>query len=208
MKNEWILVIPKNRSLSACKKLVKSVVKDEKIKEMVPLEVRGEDVAFFVNKLLGENKNALGVTGEDLFREWQLDNPGAHLDVIKRYEWVDKNALFGKPVLCLLGPAGKKLEQLPKDLRVAISDKYKKISKHYLNLLENLGYKFEKMYLSGAVESAFQHGIADIAIDIVYSGESAREAGLECYDKIFESDIVVIGKRESFLELPKIAIRK
>ena len=116
--------------------------------------------------------------------------------------------MFGKPVLCLLGPIGKKLNEMGKNLRVAISDKYEKLSKHYLNLLENLGYRFEKIYLSGSVEEAFARGIADIVIDIVYSGGSAKKAGLECYDKIFESDMVIIGQKEDFKEIPKISIRK
>ncbi len=208
MKDEWIIVIPKNSSLKACKKMVKRIVKDEGIERIKLLEARGEDIAFFVSRLLKENKKAVGVTGEDLFREWQLDNPSQHLDVIRRYEWRDKNALFGKPILCLLGPKGKALQDLPKKLKIAISDKYKKLSKHYLNLLENAGYRFEKIYLSGSVEEAFIHGISDLVIDIVYSGVSTKKVGLECYDRIFESDIVVIGRKEDFTDLPKIAIRK
>lgn len=205
---KWIIVVPKNRSLHECKKLVKTLTKDEGMEEVEILETRGEDVAFFVNNLIRQNKKAAGITGEDLFREWQLENPSEHLDIIRRYEWKDRDAAFVKPVLCLMGPVGKKLEDLPKNLRMAISDKYKKLSKHYLNLLENLDYRFEKIYLSGSVEEAFSHGIADAVIDIVYTGESAKKAGLECYDRIFESDIVVIGKKEDFKEIPKISIRK
>lgn len=206
--NDWTIVVPKNRSLKECKEIVGTLLKDEGIKGYKILEVRGEDIAFFVSKLLKENKNAIGITGEDLLREWQLENPTENLDIIRRYEWRDKEALFDKPVLCLLGPKGKKLEDLPKNLKVAISDKYKKISKHYLNLLENLGYKFEKIYLSGSVEEAFAHGIADIVIDIVYSGKSANKAGLRCYDKIFESDIAIIGEKERHPSLPKISLKK
>jgi ATP phosphoribosyltransferase len=184
------------------------MVKDEGFQDVKTLESRGEDVAFFVSNLIKTEKKAVGVTGEDLFVEWQMENPSDHLEIIRRYEWKDGEAMFGKPVLCLLGPKGKKLADLPRKLRVAISDKYKKISKHYLNFLENLGYAFEKVYLSGSVEEAFAHGLADIVIDIVYSGKSASDSGLECYDKIFESDIVVIGNKEDFKEVPKIILKK
>ena len=204
--NEWIIVVPKNRSLKGCKDILDSFLSQEGITNFSLLEVRGEDIPFFVSNLIQKNNLSLGIVGEDLFKEWQLENTSSGLDILRRYEWKDKEALFNKPVLCLLGPKGKKIEDLPKNLRVCISDKYKKIAKRYLNSLETLGYNFEKRYLSGAVESTFQHGIADLVIDIIYSGKSAEEAGLEIYDKIFESDIVVIGKRNSFHSLPKIEI--
>lgn len=194
--------------MKACREIVKTVVKDEGIKDFRILEVRGEDIALFVNTLIKKNKKAVGITGEDLLREWQLENPAEHLDIIRRYEWRDKGALFGKPVLCLLGPKGNNLGDLPKKLTIAISNKYKKMSKHYLNLLENQGYKFEKIYLSGSVEESFIYNIAYLVIDIVYSGKSAEQAGLECYDKIFESDIVIIGDIKDFKEIPKVSIKK
>jgi len=206
--NEWLIVVPKNSSLKSCREVVETLAKDEGIKNERVLEVRGEDVAFFVDKLAKQNKKVMGITGEDLFREWQLKNPSDSLDIIRRYEWRDKEAMFGKPVLSLLGPKGKKLEDLSKNLKIAISDKYTEISKHYLDLLEKEGYKFEKVYLSGSVELAFLYGIADIIIDIVYTGKSAEEVGLKCYNILFEADVVVIGKRESFIEIPKISIKK
>jgi len=204
--DEWIVVIPKNRSLKGYKEILDNFLNQEKIKNFSLLEVRGEDIPFFVSNLIKKNNLSLGIVGEDLFKEWQLENTSSGLELLRRYEWKDKEARFNKPVLCLLGPKGKTLQDLPKNLKVCISDKYKRIAKRYLNSLETLGYRFEKKYLSGAIESTFQHGIADLVIDIVSSGKSAEEAGLECYDKIFESDIVIIGKRDLFDSLPKIKI--
>jgi len=205
---KWTIVVPKNRSLKACREKVERLVEDEGIKKYKVLEARGEDIAFFVHSIIKEGGKAIGITGEDLFKEWKLNNPSEHLDIIRRYEWKDEEAMFNKPVLCLLGPKKKELEDLPKKLRVAISDKYKRISKHYLNFLEDHGYSFKKFYLSGSVEEAFPHGIADVIIDIVYSGKSADECGLRCYRKIFECDMVAIGKKEFHHSLPKISIVK
>ena len=206
--NSWIIVIPKNKGLNHQRDLINKIISEEGIKDFKLLEVRGEDVGFFVSSIISMGKKAIGITGEDLFKEWQLEHPSNNLDILKRYKWSDKETLFGKPVLCLLGPKNKTLESLPKNLRVAIANKYKIISKHYLNLLENKGYIFEKIYLSGSVEESFLFGLSDLAIDIVYSGKSAKVAGLKVYDKIFECDLVVIGKRTDLKEFPKVSIRK
>lgn len=154
---------------------------------------RGEDVPFIVEELSLSGKMAIGLTGRDLFREYELSNYDTKLKVLKTIIWEDKMAMFGKPVLCLLGSKDKKLEDLPKYLRVCINSKYKNLAKRYLNVLEDKGYRFAKIYLSGSTESAYCNGICDLVIDIVYTGSSMKNANLEVYDKIFESDFVVIG---------------
>jgi len=47
----------------------------------------------------------------------------------------------------------------------------------------------------------FSRGLVDLVVDIVYSGKSAEEAGLEVYDKIFSSDIVIIGCKVEGLKI-------
>ncbi len=205
---KWIIFVPKNGGLKSCRRIIEKLINDENISNFEVLEVRGEDIPFFVCSLINRGKNAMGVTGEDLFREWELENQKENLDIIRRYEWKDKNAKFGKPVLCLMGPKGKKLKDLGKKLNIAISNKYKKISNNYLLSLERRGYEFRKIYLRGGVEFAFSFGIVDLIIDIFYSGKSAEEAGLECYEKIFESDIVIISDKNLFKKIPKILIKK
>lgn len=154
---------------------------------------RGEDIPFIIEELSQNGKKAIGLTGRDLFKEYELSNYSTKLLVLKTIDWNDKNAMFGKPVLCILGPKGKKLEDLPKNLRVSINSKYKNLAKKYLNILEDKGYRFAKIYLSGSTESAYCNGISDLVIDIVYTGSSIKNANLEVYDKIFESDFVIVG---------------
>lgn len=157
---------------------------------------RGEDVPFIIEGLSQNGKKAIGLTGRDLFKEYELSHYNTKLAILKTVNWDDKNALFGKPVLCLLGPKNKKLEDLPKNLRVSINSKYKNLAKKYLNILEDKGYSFAKIYLSGSTESACSNGISDLVIDIVYTGSSMKNANLEVYDKIFESDFVIVGVKD------------
>jgi ATP phosphoribosyltransferase len=71
------------------------------------------------------------------------------------------------------------------------------MSRRYLNQLERQGYSFRKIYVKGSCEEMFLNNLCDLLIDIVLTGNSAKEAGLSVYDKIFSSDIVLIrGKNE------------
>ena len=58
--------------------------------------------------------------------------------------------------------------------------------------LEESGFCFRKIYVSGCVETGYSEGIADLAIDIVYSGATMERNGLRVYEKIKESDFVII----------------
>jgi len=143
--------------------------------------------------MLSIESNVLGITGEDLYREFLFNLKNPKTRIIKTISWDDNTALFGKPTLCLLGPKDKSLKEMPKRLRVCINKKYTKTSKKFLSRLEDWGFTFEKLYLSGATEEAFVNNLADIVIDIIYSGKSAEKAGLRVYERIFSSDIVIIG---------------
>lgn len=160
-------------------------------------EVRGEDIPLFVEKLIKENKRVVGTTGEDLFKEFLLNNRESKLKILKRIVWKDNSFIYNKPALCFLGDKNKKPEELPKRMKICINSKYKEIAKKYfINPWENQGYKIEKIYASGATESFFTKGLIDGVIDIVCSGKSADNAGLKVYEKIFESDIVIIGLQD------------
>lgn len=202
-------MLPKNSGLEAyCTEL-----------ECLPNEkviVRAEDVPVFVEQMLQNGKSVIGLTGEDLFREYKLKNVISKVNVIEKIPWLDESAIFNKPSLCLLGPIGKKLKNLarakqgfaePEKLqlfldtsstkpRVAINSKYKFLSEKYLKELKSKNFDFERVYLNGCTEEAYKMGLCDLVIDIVYSGKSAREAGLAIYERIMESDIVLLGVKE------------
>jgi len=189
-----LIIIPSNNSLvsyaDAALKLLKAP-KDTKI-----IKSRGEDIPLIVEEFFKRGIKVVGMTGKDLLKEYKLSNENTKLSVINTIPWVDGNALFGKPVLCLLGPKGKKIEDLPKSLRVCINSKYKNLANMYLNQLEIRDYSFERVYLTGSTEAAYSTGLTELVIDIVYTGASIRDAGLEVYDKIYESDFVIIGVKD------------
>jgi len=187
-----MFIVPKNSGLNRCKKIAKNFSKSK------ILEVRGEDVPLVVSRMSKNNKT-IGITGEDLFKEFSLKNKKNNLEIIERKKWKDKSILFGKPTLCLLGPKNKNLNQFKGKIRVCINSKYKRIAKNYLNSLESKGYNFEKIYVSGASEEMFSVDMAELIIDIVYSGKSSEKFNLGVYDKIFGSDIVIIGKNQKDL---------
>ena len=185
--------MPNNKSLAAYAEITLEYLGNPANDRIVVS--RGEDIPFIIEELSQNGKKAIGLTGRDLFKEYELSNYNTKLVVLKTITWFDKNAFFGKPVLCLLGPKDKKLEDLPKNLRVCINSKYKNLAKKYLNVLEYKGYKFVKIYLSGSTEAAYSNGLSDLVIDIVYTGASMKKANLEVYDKLFESDFVVISTK-------------
>ena len=159
------------------------------------LEVRGEDVPFWVEQFLSKGRNTVGFTGQDLYEEYKLSaGVRGKVDILKVFEWNDTKPMFGKPALCLIGPSGKDLKDMPKTLNVWIAAKYKNIADRYLAKYEAQGYTFNKEYVNGCVETSCSEGMADIIIDIVYTGSSLKKFGLAIYEKIFESDFLMVGK--------------
>ncbi len=203
-KNVDYIIIPKNTGLKKCRELAISIKGPSSIIE----EVRGEDVPLFTEKLILEGKTAIGITGEDLFKEFTLKVRNSKLSIIKREPW-NSDSLFSKPVLCLLGPKNKKMEEMPRKIKICINTKYKELAKKYCtNLLENKGYLIDKTYAYGATEEFFSKGLADMVIDIVVTGKSADVAGLTIYDELFESDIVLIGKnKKNFFDLNSLFMK-
>lgn len=184
------IVVPKNSGLREYREIALSELD---VNTSRILEVRGEDVPFWVKLYLDKGKKAIGLTGEDLYKEYSLATKN-NICILKKIEWKDTKTLFGKPSLCLLGPKNKKLEKKEK-LAIFIAAKYKNIAEEYLKQLENKGYSFEKSYINGCVETGCSEGMADLIIDIVYSGSSIEKYGLKVYDKIMKSDFLIIGEK-------------
>jgi|TARA_B100001971_G_scaffold203634_1_gene218775 ATP phosphoribosyltransferase len=155
--------------------------------------VRGEDVPFWVEEFQGKGKKVIGLTGEDLYDEYCAQQSTVPPTILARIPWNDARAKYGKPALCLLGPKDRNLEDLPKRLTVCIAAKYKNLGKSYLNFLEQNGYTFKKIYVNGCVEVSCKEGIADLVIDIVYTGKTLEQCGLKVYDLIAQSDFVILG---------------
>ncbi len=188
------IVVPNNKSLANYVKIALNELGNPPESRIVVC--RGEDIPLVVEEMSKNGRNAVGLTGRDLLMEYELSRRSNKLAILKTICWNDEKAVFGKPALCILGPEGKNIEDLPRNLRVCINSKYKNLAEKYLNALEGRGYSFSKLLLSGSTESAYGNGLSDLVVDIVYTGASMRNASLKVYDKLLESDLVVIGVKD------------
>jgi ATP phosphoribosyltransferase len=156
---------------------------------------RAEDIPFLLQQYANAGKTAVGLTGEDLYKEFLL-NRATELEVLRRLEWNDKKAVFGKPALCLLGPNNKTLNEVPNKARVYIATKYKRLANCYLEKYKKQGFKFKLFYVNGCIERSISEGLADLVIDIVYTGRTIRESSLQVYEKIQESNFLILGTKK------------
>lgn len=143
--------------------------------------LRPRDIAVYV----GEGTLDVGISGRDLV----LDSH-AEADVIVELG-------FGASTFRFAGPPG--VASSVKDLagkRVATS--YAGVLSDHL--AEN-GVQASVVRLDGAVETAVQLGVADVIADVVETGTTLRQAGLEVFgEPILKSEAVLIKRRG--VELP------
>jgi ATP phosphoribosyltransferase len=137
--------------------------------------LRPRDIALYV----GEGTLDVGITGRDLLRD-----SGAKAD-----EVLDLG--FGRSRFHFAGPAGRysDLSQLA-GTRIATS--YVGVVRSFL---EERGIDATVTRLDGAVETSIQLGVADVIADVVETGSTLRQAGLEVFgDVILESEAVLITR--------------
>jgi ATP phosphoribosyltransferase len=136
--------------------------------------LRPRDIAVYV----GSGRLDIGITGRDLL----LDSASDAEEVLA-LGFGGSTFRFARP----LGVAVADVQGL-EGLRIATS---------YTGLVEQHlaehGVKATVTKLDGAVETAVQLGVADVIADVVETGTSLRNAGLEIFgDPILVSDAVVI----------------
>jgi len=140
--------------------------------------LRPRDIAVYV----GSGRLDIGITGRDLL----LDS---------RAEAEELLALgFGRSSFRFAGRpgSGSTLEDL-KGKRIATS--YPGIVQAHL---DRAGVPAEVVKLDGAVEIAIQLGVADVIADVVDTGSTLRQAGLELIGPpILESEAVVVQRRDA-----------
>lgn len=201
------VLVPKNSGLNerAIEALKFVEVKDFK-KGIRVLPFRGEDIPALVEEFNARDLNAIGITGEDLFVEYCLGKQ-SDLSVIRKVPWVDERFVFKKPALCLLGPEGFSFEKNAKKLVCAVNRKYRFLSENFLEKLRRNGFEVEVKEAGGNLEQAVEQGLADICIEVVCTGSTMKQSSLKVVEKVFESDLVLIGKgKEEYFGLR--ALRK
>lgn len=111
----------------------------------------------------------IGVVGKDTILE-----EGRNL-----YEVMDLG--FGKCRMCVCGPASAR-ELLKKNEIIRVASKYPVIAKDYFNNRKRQTVEIIK--LNGSVELAPIVGLSEVIVDIVETGSTLRENGLEVLEEI------------------------
>lgn len=111
----------------------------------------------------------IGVVGKDTILE-----EGRNL-----YEVMDLG--FGKCRMCVCGPASAR-ELLKKNEIIRVASKYPVIAKDYFNNRKRQTVEIIK--LNGSVELAPIVGLSEVIVDIVETGSTLRENGLEVLEEV------------------------
>lgn len=180
----FTVYVPSNRGLRKFNDLVRSLFSQP----LRLVEQRGEKIPFLVAEF-GE----YGWTGKDLYQDYLASGRNS-LRQEQFVSWPEEN----KPKLCLLGPEEdafsfySELLEIPGCLKVVAPEKYTNLVQQYFwsRKLQPRIY-----FLEGQVERQIRLGKADLAIDIVCSGKTAKEERLVVYDTVFnESGLVLLTK--------------
>jgi ATP phosphoribosyltransferase len=83
----------------------------------------------------------------------------------------------------------------PENPTVRVATKYPNVTMEYFNAR---GIPVEIIYLSGSIELAPLLGLADRIVDLVESGRTLRENGLEIVEVIAESSARLMVNRASY----------
>jgi ATP phosphoribosyltransferase len=137
--------------------------------------LRPRDIAIYV----GSGELEVGVTGRDLL----IDSGALATEILPLN--------FGASTFRFAGPVNSKYSL--KDIGG------KRVATAYPGLVQqhlaSLGISAEVVRLDGAVESSVRLGVADFIADVVSTGNTLRQAGLEIFgDPILTSEAVVISR--------------
>lgn len=137
--------------------------------------LRPRDIALYV----GEGTLDVGITGRDLLRD-----SGAKADEALTLG-------FGRSTFRFAGPQGRYTEVADVAGR-RIATSYVGIVRAFL---EERGLEATVTRLDGAVETSIQLGVADVIADVVETGATLRQAGLETFgEPLLQSEAVLITR--------------
>ncbi len=126
---------------------------------------KGPDVPTYVEYGAAD----IGIVGEDTILE-----EGRNI-----YEVLDLG--FGKCRMCVCGPKESK-ELLEHQQLIRVATKYPKIAKHYF--YDKKHQTVEIIKLNGSIELAPIVGLSEVIVDIVETGSTLRENGLEVLEEV------------------------
>ena len=183
-----LLALPKGRLLNEVKVLLEKVGiefddKSRKLiintsKDFIKVAIlRTWDIPKFVNYGAAD----IGVVGKDILFESKLEN--------NYYELEDLG--IGQCRMSLASLENK----IPRQKKIRVASKYPEYTKKYF--LEN-SKDIEILILKGAIEIAPVLGLADCIVDLVQTGQTLKENGLNELEKISDITSRLIVNKSSF----------
>ncbi|MEO1958019.1 MAG: ATP phosphoribosyltransferase [Nautiliaceae bacterium] len=142
------------------------------------LNVRNWDVATYVERQAAD----IGVVGLDVITELRSDV----------LELLDLG--FGKCRISVGGIKGD--DSYKKKSEIVVATKLQNIAKEYFS---KKGIPTQIIKLNGSIELAPLVGLSDVIVDIVETGNTLRENGLEEKEVIMHSSARLIANKNSFL---------
>jgi ATP phosphoribosyltransferase len=135
-----------------------------------------------IAKYVGEGNVDLGITGEDIIAESEVD--------VK----VEMKLGFGKCTLALEVPAKHEDTPLSSYAGSRIVTSFPNVAKKFFEPIDAAaGATTSIRTVSGSVEAACGLGLADAVVDLVETGTTMRAAGLCKHTPIMESETVLIS---------------
>ena len=189
-----LIALPKGRLLPEIKELFTKIGIDfdensrkliiESSQEGVKIAIlRTWDIPKFVNYGVAD----LGIVGKDILFETDLEN--------NYYEILDLNIGICRMSLASLD------NKLPKNKKIKVATKYPLFAKDFFS-------KFSKdidiVILKGAIEIAPILGLSDCIVDLVQTGKTLKENGLNELDLISDISTRLIANKSSFKTNNKI----
>lgn len=167
------------------KKTRKLIFTNEEYK-MKFILVKASDVPTYVEYGAAD----IGIVGKDTLLEESRN----------LYEMVDLG--FGKCRMCVCGPLKLK-DKLHTMTNLTVASKYPKIARKYFQ--EEKGQTIELIKLNGSVELAPLVGLSDVIVDIVETGKTLKENGLDVLETIVDlSARFVVNKVSMKMEKDRI----
>lgn len=136
--------------------------------------VKPSDVAVYVERGAAD----IGVAGKDILLEYQPDV----------YELADLNV--GKCRMAVAGFPGK-----PEAQTLRVATKFPNIAKSYFT---SKGRDIDIIHLNGSIEIAPILGLSDVIVDIVETGKTLKENGLEVLEEIIPISARLIANKASY----------
>ena len=183
-----LIALPKGRLLPEIKKLFSKIGIDfdensrkliiESSEENIKIAIlRTWDIPKFVNYGAAD----LGVVGKDILFETDLEN--------NYYEILDL-----KIGICRMSLASLD-SKLPKNKKIKVATKYPSFAKDFFSKLSK---DIDIVILKGAIEIAPILGLSDCIVDLVQTGKTLKENGLNELDLISNISSKLIVNKSSF----------